>query len=64
MRFKQVSPGEKGTGALRIKWISAFAAVTAAAVTLFQVAASGQGGYKSFQLIYHSDTRGYYRPCG
>jgi hypothetical protein len=19
---------------------------------------------RSFQLIYHSDTRGYYRPCG
>jgi hypothetical protein len=38
--------------------------VTAAAMVLFQAAVSGQGGYKSFQLVYHSDTRGYYRPCG
>jgi hypothetical protein len=29
--------------------------------------ANGQmegSNYKSFQLVYHSDTRGYYRPCG
>ena len=28
---------------------------------------NGQAGtqdFKSFQLVYHSDTRGYYRPCG
>lgn len=25
--------------------------------------AEGQG-YASFYLVYHSDTRGYYRPCG
>jgi hypothetical protein len=21
-------------------------------------------GYRSFQLVYNSDTRGYYQPCG
>ena len=26
--------------------------------------AKGQRGYASIQLVYHSDTRGYYRPCG
>jgi hypothetical protein len=24
----------------------------------------GGQSFKSFQLLYHSDTRGYYRPCG
>jgi hypothetical protein len=24
----------------------------------------GGQGFKSFQLVYQSDTRGYYRPCG
>ena len=23
-----------------------------------------QENYKTLQLVYHSDTRGYYRPCG
>lgn len=37
------------------------------AISLFGAIAvrSGDGGaYKTFQLVYHSDTRGYYRPCG
>jgi hypothetical protein len=46
------------------------ALVAAAAVVILPVIASLAGqsdegrGYKSFQLVYHSDTRGYYRPCG
>jgi hypothetical protein len=27
-------------------------------------AAAPAGGTRDFQLVYHSDTRGYYRPCG
>jgi len=43
--------------------------VVAALVALVAVAvihdwARSQQGYKSIQLVYHSDTRGYYRPCG
>lgn len=44
--------------------------VAAAAVMILPVIASLADqsdkvrGYKSFQLVYHSDTRGYYRPCG
>ncbi|MCK5618272.1 MAG: hypothetical protein KAJ17_02675 [Candidatus Krumholzibacteria bacterium] len=43
--------------------------VVAALVALVAVAAihdlaKSQQGYKSIQLVYHSDTRGYYRPCG
>ncbi len=43
--------------------------VVAALVALVAVAADhdwavSQQGYKSIQLVYHSDTRGYYRPCG
>jgi hypothetical protein len=39
----------------------------AAVFTLPQGTVNGQAGtqnFKSFQLVYHSDTRGYYRPCG
>jgi hypothetical protein len=39
----------------------------AAALTLGLLAAGrdvAQEGYESFELVYHSDTRGYYRPCG
>jgi len=43
--------------------------VVAALVALVAVAAihdraESQQRYKSIQLVYHSDTRGYYRPCG
>jgi hypothetical protein len=46
------------------------AVMAAAAVVMIPVLAAlaGQsydrGGGRSFQLVYHSDTRGYYRPCG
>jgi hypothetical protein len=35
-----------------------------AAVVVLNGPARSQQGYKSFQLVYHSDTRGYYLPCG
>ena len=44
--------------------------VAAAAVIVLPVIASLAGqsddgqSFQSFQLVYHSDTRGYYRPCG
>ena len=44
--------------------------VAAAAVMMLPVIATladragDNPGYKSFQLVFHSDTRGYYRPCG
>jgi hypothetical protein len=41
--------------------------IIAGAVCLALAAAdrggAGQEG-RAFQLVYHSDTRGYYRPCG
>jgi hypothetical protein len=40
------------------------AALTALIAAAVLGTAHGQQGYKSFQLVYHSDTRGYYRPCG
>ena len=43
-------------------------AVFLAAVFVFpRGTVNGQTGtqnFKSIQLVYHSDTRGYYRPCG
>jgi hypothetical protein len=42
----------------------AAAVVAISAFTALAVHSSDRGGYKSFQLVYHSDTRGYYRPCG
>jgi len=38
-------------------------AVVCAVAALFAVPAGG-GKSKRFQLVYQSDTRGYYRPCG
>jgi hypothetical protein len=40
------------------------ALVALVAVAAVHVWADSQQGYKSIQLVYHSDTRGYYRPCG
>lgn len=41
---------------------SVIALVTA--VALAQGPVRGQQDSKSIRLVYHSDTRGYYRPCG
>ena len=40
------------------------AAVLFAAFLAFPGGTAGTQEFKSFQLVYHSDTRGYYRPCG
>lgn len=55
---------EKGLFVVKIRWINALSPAAIAAVFLAGAGAHGQSGYKSFQLVYHSDTRGYYRPCG
>ena len=45
-----------------------FLAAASILALFFAAAPAGQTGegqgFKSFQLVYHSDTRGYYRPCG
>lgn len=52
------------TVVLNHRWIITLTAGVIAAVAMFGETAESQGTYKSFQLVYHSDTRGYYRPCG
>jgi len=44
-----------------IRWIAAALLWTGLLVT---GADPAPGTSHSFQLVYHSDTRGYYRPCG
>jgi hypothetical protein len=45
-------------------------AIVAAAVCALVVTSApfelvrGQQGYKTVRIVYHSDTRGYYQPCG
>jgi hypothetical protein len=34
------------------------------AILVAATAAQEPYAYQSFQLVYHSDTRGYVRPCG
>jgi len=46
------------------KTAMAAAVLTISALAALAVQSSGRSGYKSFQLVFHSDTRGYYRPCG
>jgi len=44
-----------------MRWM---AAAVVWAVLLVAGAEPAPGTSRSFQLVYHSDTRGYYRPCG
>jgi hypothetical protein len=54
---------EKGPSRMK-KAPLAVTALAASLLTALAVQSSAPEGYKSFQLVYHSDTRGYYRPCG
>ena len=55
---------EKGPSRMRISLVAAVAAVILPVIASLPGQSDEGRGYKSFQLVYHSDTRGYYRPCG
>jgi hypothetical protein len=44
--------------------VAALVVALAAAVAFVDDPVKGRQGNKSFRLVYQSDTRGYYRPCG
>jgi hypothetical protein len=54
---------EKGPRRMR-KAPLALTVLAASVLTALAAQSSAPEGYKTFQLVYHSDTRGYYRPCG
>ena len=55
---------EKGHIRMRRILLTAVAAGLLPIVATLADQSDAGRGYKSFQLVYQSDTRGYYRPCG
>jgi len=61
--YQTLTIHEKGPSRMTRLFAAASILVLLSAATPVGQTGDGQG-FKSFQLVYHSDTRGYYRPCG
>jgi hypothetical protein len=54
----------KGRTGMRRTTVATIAVVAVSAFAALGGRTDDRQGVKSFQLVYQSDTRGYYRPCG